>query len=252
MCVLFRSKQPFLRDQTGILPGFSVFTQLCAMRVIITAATVAEWMPSFLEMNPLYTGNSQRMKIQFHQSGVGMLASAVSITRMVLEDKPDLIIQAGIAGCFSDKMPLGKVVVINEECLADMGVEEEGKWKDIFDLKLEKSSYHPFDKRKLPNPWLSKFNLLKLPEVSAITVNEITTKQERIEQWQKKYAPVTESMEGAALHYVCREANIPFIQIRAISNYIGERNKANWKIQEALTNLNSTLIKYVTKLYKIK
>lgn len=252
MCTISCSKYPFLTDKTPILPYFIVFTQLCAMRVIITAATVAEWMPSFLEMNPLYTGNSQRIKIQFHQSGVGMLASSVSITRMVLEDKPDLIIQAGIAGCFDPTMPLGKVVVINEESLADMGVEEEGKWKDIFDLKLEKSSYHPFDKRKLPNPWLKQYNLLKLPEVPAITINEISTKPERIQQWIKKYAPVTESMEGAALHYVCREANIPFLQIRALSNYIGERNKAEWKLQEALTNLNSVLVKYVTKLYKIK
>ncbi len=222
------------------------------MRVIITAATVAEWMPSFLEMNPLYTGNSQRLKIQFHQSGVGMLASAVSLTRMIMEDKPDLVIQAGIAGCFDHSAPLGKVVVVHEENLADMGVEEEGKWKDIFDLKLEKSSYPPFDKRKLPNPWLRQYNLLKLPEVSAITINEISTDPERIQQWIKKYAPVTESMEGAALHYICRDANIPFLQIRALSNYVGERNKANWKIQESITHLNQTLVRYIDKLYRIK
>ena len=222
------------------------------MRVIITAATVAEWMPSFLEMNHLYTGESQRLKVQFHQSGVGMLASAVSITRMVMEDKPDLIIQAGIAGCFDTSVALGKVVVVNEESLSDMGVEEEGKWKDIFDLKLEKSSYHPFERRKLPNTWLPKFNLLKLPEVNAITINEISTNKERIQQLIKKYSPVTESMEGAALHYVCRETNIPFIQIRAISNYIGERNKANWKMKEAIDHLNQALLKYVDRLYKIK
>ena len=221
------------------------------MRVIITAATVAEWMPSFLEMNHLYTGESQRLKVQFHQSGVGMLASAVAITRMVIEDKPDLIIQAGIAGCFDASAALGKVVLIKDESLADMGVEEDGKWKDIFDLKLEKSSYHPFERRKLPNPWLAKFNLLKLPEVSAITINEISTNKERILQLVKKYDPYTESMEGAALHYVCREANIPFIQMRAVSNYIGERNKANWKIKEAIDNLNQGLLKYVDKLYRI-
>ena len=125
-------------------PTVRLFTHLCPMRVIITAATVAEWMPSFLEMNNLYTSESNRFKVQFHQTGVGMLATAVSLTRLVMEEKPDLIIQAGIAGCFDTSMALGKVVVINEESLADMGVEEDGKWKDIFDLKLEKSSYHPF------------------------------------------------------------------------------------------------------------
>lgn len=209
-------------------------------------------MPVFVNMNTLYTGESQRLKIRFHQSGVGMLASAVSLTRLVSEEKPDLIIQAGIAGCFDSNMPLGKVVVVKEEILGDVGVEEDGKWKDLFDLKLEKSNYHPFEKRKLPNPWLSTYNLLKLPELTGITVNQISTQPSRIEQLKKKYGAVVESMEGAALHFICREANIPFIQIRAISNYIGERNKAHWKMKEAIEALNEVLVKYVDRLYKIK
>jgi len=203
-------------------------------------------------MNTLYTGESQRLKVRFHQSGVGMLASAVSLTRLVSEEKPDLIIQAGIAGCFDPDISLGKVVVVKEEILGDVGVEEEGKWKDIFDLKLEKSNYHPFEKRKLPNPWLSTYNLLKLPELTGITVNQISTQPTRIEQLKKKYGAVVESMEGAALHFICREANIPFIQIRAISNYVGERNKAHWKMKEAIEALNEVLVKYVDRLYKIR
>lgn len=222
------------------------------MRVIITAATVGEWMPSFLSIDKLYTGESGRMKVQFHQSGVGMLASTFALTKMALEDKPDLVVQAGIAGCFDRNAPLGKMVVIKDETLADMGVQEDGRWKDIFDLKLEKSSYPPFERRKLPNPWLEKYNLLKLPEVSGITVNEISTDPERVQQLIKKYDPYIESMEGAALHYVCRQAGIPFLQMRSVSNYIGERDKANWKIKEAIEELNDGLVKFIERLYKIR
>lgn len=225
---------------------------LYRMKVVISAATTGEWMPTFLDVNELYTNKSKRLKLLFHQSGVGMLAAAISITRMVYEEKPDLIIQAGIAGTFDKKMHLGKVVTVNNEILGDTGVEEEGKWKDLFDLKLEKSSYHPFEKRKLPNQYLKEYNLLKLSEVSSITVNEITTNKERIDQLIKKYEPGIESMEGAALHYVCREMNVPFIQIRSISNYVGERDKTKWKMKEAIENLNQTLLKYVNRLYKIK
>jgi futalosine hydrolase len=221
------------------------------MRVIISAATVAEWMPAFLNINALYTGESQRLKLQYHQSGIGMLAAGFALTKLALEDKPDLIIQVGIAGTFNSSIELGTVVVIEEETIGDMGVEEEGKWKDLFDLKLEKSSYHPFEKRKLPNQWLTKYNLLGLKEVSGITVNEISTNQERIQKLVKKYNPTIESMEGAALHYVARETNIPFIQIRAISNYIGERDKANWQMKLAIDNLNQTLIQYIDSLYQI-
>jgi len=219
------------------------------MRVVITAATVGEWMPAFLEIDKLYTSESRRFKVSFHQAGVGLLSSAVSLTKLVYEEKPDLVIQAGIAGAFDAAFPLGEVVAINEESLGDTGVEEDGKWKDIFDLKLEKPGYPPYEKRKLPNHFLDRFNLLKLREVAAITVNEITTNKERMQQLQKKYDPALESMEGAALHYVCREMNIPFLQIRAVSNYIGERNKDQWKMKEAIDNLTKTILEFIEKIY---
>ncbi len=222
------------------------------MRVVITAATVGEWMPAYLEMNQLYTSKSMRLKVSFHQGGVGILATAFSLTRLVLEEKPDLLIQAGIAGSFDKTVSPGKVLAISEEHLGDTGVEEEGRWKDIFDLKLEKPGYPPFEKKKLPNPWLNEYNLLKLPEVAGITVNEITTHPERIQQLIRKYDPCVESMEGAALHYIARQTNTPFLQIRAISNYVGERDKTQWKMKESIDVLNQTLLRYVDRLYKLQ
>lgn len=221
------------------------------MRIVVTAATVDEWMPAYLQVDSLYTSDSNRMKVSFHQSGVGMLASAVALTRLVNDEKPDLLVQVGIAGSFDPSIPLGKVICIRDESLGDTGVEEEGKWKDIFDLKLEKSSYPPYEKRKLPNQWLSTYNLLKLPELGAVTINEVTTRPERALQLAKKYEAAIESMEGAALHYVARQFNIPFIQMRAISNYISERDKSKWEISLAIENLNQAILKYLDKLYKL-
>jgi len=224
---------------------------LPAMRVFITAATVGEWMPCFANIDKLYTEKSKRLKICFHQSGVGMLASTFSLTKLVMEEKPDLILQIGLAGCFDDSVELGKVVVIDKEIDGNSGVEENGKWRDLFNLKLERANYPPYEKRMLPNPHVEKFNLLKLKTVTGITVNEISTRKERIKQLVQKYEPVIESMEGAALHYVCRNTNTTFLQMRTISNYVGERDKTKWMMKEALTNLNLTLLKYIDKLYKI-
>jgi len=221
------------------------------MKVIITAATAAEWMPSVENINPQYKGKTKRMQVFFRQTGVGMLSTAVALTKMVLQEKPDLVLQVGIAGCFNTKMRLGKLLVVKEEILGDMGVNENNQWKDIFDLKLEKESQEPFQKRKLNNPFLAQYNLLKLPEVKAITINEISTNAQRIAQLKAKYHPVIESMEGAALHYVCKQNNTPFLQIRAVSNYVGERNKQNWKIQEAINQLNNAIITYTNHLYQM-
>jgi futalosine hydrolase len=221
------------------------------MRVFITAATVGEWMPCFSNIDKLYTEKSKRLKIYFHQSGVGMMAACFSLTKLILEEKPDLILQVGMAGCFDYSVDLGKVVVINKEIDGNTGVEENGKWRDLFNLKLEKANYPPYEKSTLPNPHIEKFNLLKLKAVTGVTVNEVTTRKERIKQLVRKYEPAIESMEGAALHYTCRCTNTAFLQMRTISNYVGERDKSKWMIKDALNNLNSTLLKYVDKLYKI-
>ena len=84
-----------------------------------------------------------------------------------------------------------------------------------------------------------------MPEVTALTVNEITTRQERIAQLKALYNPTIESMEGAALHYVGNDLNIPYLQIRGLSNYIGERDKSKWRIKEAVENANKVLLEIV-------
>ncbi len=219
------------------------------MKVVITAATQGEWMPSYSNINQLYTGGNERLQVSFHQSGVGMLGTAVSLTRLVYDKRPDLIIQAGIAGTFDTNMQLGKVLAVGKESLGDMGVLENGIWKDVFDMQLEQADCPPYEKGSLPNPWLSQYNLENLVEVNSITINEISTDPNRIEQLLKKYNPVIESMEGAALHYVCRQMNVPFMQVRALSNYVGERDKTKWQIKLAINNLNDVLLKLIDKLY---
>ena len=226
------------------------FNDLYIMRVIITAATHGEWMPSFQKINPKYVGNSKKFSVGFHESGIGMLASSISLMKMFTQETPTLIIQVGIAGCFDKKIPLGKVFAVNNDFAGDIGVVENKVWKDLFDMKLDKPNDAPYEKKSLPNPWLNQFNLLKLPTKKGVTVNTISTDKKQIQLLGGKYKAVLESMEGASLHYMGRDLTIPFIQIRAVSNYVGERDKSKWKIKEAIYNLNETLLEYLDALYK--
>lgn len=221
------------------------------MRVVISSATVKEWAGINQNMNPLYAGNSARLQVSFHKSGVGILNSTFSLSSIILKLNPDLVIQVGIAGAFDEKL-LGKVVVVKEEFLGDLGVEENGVFNDVFDLQLEKPTDYPFVKRRLPNTSLDFYNLLQLQTVTGVTVNEVTTRPDRIKLLKKKYKAEVESMEGAALHYVGLQTETPVIQLRAISNVIGERDKSKWRIDEALQQLTNTTLKYLNRLYKIK
>jgi futalosine hydrolase len=220
------------------------------MRVIITAATHGEWMPSFQKINPKYVGSSKKFSVGFHESGIGMLASSISLMKMFTQETPSLIIQVGIAGCFDKKIPLGKVFAVKDDFAGDIGVMENKVWKDLFDMKFDKPNDAPYEKKSLPNPWLNQFNVLNLPTKKSVTVNTISTNKSRIQLLSGRYKAVLETMEGASLHYMGRDLTIPFIQIRAVSNYVGERDKYKWKMQEAIYNLNETLLEFLDVLYK--
>jgi futalosine hydrolase len=84
---------------------------------------------------------------------------------------------------------------------------------------------------------------VKLKKVRGVSVNEITTSKQKVKLYRETFNPVVESMEGVALHYVCLMEKIPFMQIRAASNYIGERNKKKWSMKESIINLNKELIR---------
>ncbi|MFZ1314279.1 MAG: futalosine hydrolase, partial [Chitinophagaceae bacterium] len=160
---------------------------------------------------------------------------------------PDLIIQAGVGGCFDNTMQLGSVVAVKQEAIADQSVIELNKLKTMFDLELVPQDQYPFKKGWLIN----KSELLKkvkLKKVKAVSVNEITTSKQKVKFYKQAFNPVIESMEGAALHYVCLMEKIPFLQIRGISNYIAERNKKNWNMKESISNLNNELIRLLKNI----
>ncbi|MHA4847201.1 futalosine hydrolase [Flavitalea antarctica] len=181
------------------------------------------------------------IEISFLTSGIGMLATAARLTAAVLSARPDVIIQAGIAGSFSNNLALGDVYRVASDLIADMGVNEQGQWKDVFDLGLAEPGSPPYQERRLMAREPGFLKLDHLPAAIGVSVNEITTDPTRITLLKHKYGAELESMEGAALHFVGLEQGIPFIQLRAVSNYIGERDKANWRIREAITNLNNNL-----------
>ena len=179
--------------------------------------------------------------------GIGLTATTYALTKYLHIKRPDCIIQAGLGGCFDTTIPLGKVLAIKKETIADQSVIELKSLKTLFDLKLLPEETPPYNKGWLPNN-SELLKLFKGKKVNGISVNEITTDKKKVKLYEEAFNPVVESMEGTALHYVARMENIPFIQLRAISNYIAERNKKKWDMKTSISNLNHTLLKLLTDI----
>ena len=222
------------------------------MKMLLIAATEKEISLLRYKLNPLHFSGPSPVEISFHVTGVGMLAAGFSIAELIYFQKPDFILQVGIAGTFDDDLPLGKVFAIKVEYIGDAGVVENNMFKDLFDLELQDDNNFPFTRKKLTNTYLEKWNVTNLPIATAITVNEITTRQERILQLKEKYNPAIESMEGASLHYCCLKTNTPFMQIRATSNRVGERDKRKWEFNEAFKNISVSVADFIQHLNNIQ
>jgi futalosine hydrolase len=218
------------------------------MYILLTAATAFEIDPIFdyLEKNEFRVGEKE---VGIQVTGIGSMMTTYELTKAAIQLRPDYIIQAGIAGSFEASLVPPQVVLIKDEIMGDLGAAEKDGFSDIFDLKLMDTSAFPFANKRLINPLLEgKTDHYKLPVVSGLTINEVSTNKTRIQLLKEKYGAQVESMEGVALHYIALKNKIPFLQIRAISNEVGVRDKQQWKIKEAIKALNDTLIRILPQL----
>lgn len=209
------------------------------MKLLVVSATELEIAPSL----PLF----KKWKIPVVITGVGAPQSVYSITRAIQQCQPQLVIQAGIGGCFDKNIRLGEVVAISQERFGDIGVQERKEWRSIFDMGFAKPDQKPFKKGVLKNPHKKMLDMAGLKAVAGVTINEISTNKARI-NLLKAQGAVVESMEGAALHYVALMEKIPFLQIRSLSNYVGERDKSKWNFRDAIDNLNKELARIIDQM----
>lgn len=213
------------------------------MNCLVMAATPIEIKP-FLDMLRSKSGLPTGIETDVLITGIGLTTTTYSLSKQLTIKRPDLVIQAGVGGCFDTAIPLGSVLAIKKEAIADQSVIELDKLKTLFDLKLVPQNQYPFAKGWLVNK-SDVLKKVKLKKVTGVSVNEITTSKQKVKFYKETFDPTVESMEGAALHFVCSMENIPYIQLRSVSNYIAERNKKNWNMKESIVNLNNELLRIV-------
>ncbi len=183
----------------------------------------------------------QKANIDFLITDVGMLFTTYKLTKELNKKKYDLIINAGIAGAFNKNLKLGEVVNIKQQTFGDFGVDDNSVFKSMFDINLIDKNKFPFTDGKITNNYNIDF-INNLKQVNGITVNTVSGDNNKIIKLTDKFNTDIETMESIAIFYICKIEKINFIEIRAISNYVENRDKSKWEIELAIKNLNNFLI----------
>jgi len=125
--------------------------------------------------------------------GVGLIESAINLTRLCLFDKPDYLIFIGSAGSY------GKFKIFD--------IVESQASSNIENCFLQKKCYTPID------------NIIKLSNSPIVNSSNYITTDEIISKAYLKLGIDLENMEFFSVIRVAKEFDIPVIGIFTVTNY---------------------------------
>ena len=182
-------------------------------------------------------------------TGIGVVNTAHALTRQFEAELPALVIQFGIAGAYVPAcLPVASVALATEEIYGDVGVITPDGWKPADEIGIP---LVPGD-----DPLFNRFPLdLEMVRRAAelcgarcgpfVTVSQCTGVQALGDTLHHRFSALCESMEGAAAAHICALYNVPFLEVRGISNLVEDRARARWNIIGAATVAQQAVIKIV-------
>ncbi|MCD6320272.1 MAG: futalosine hydrolase [Candidatus Desulfofervidaceae bacterium] len=209
----------------------------------------------------VWQGRWQSFEIIVAETGVGPV-NAAHMTTVLLERYPlKLILLVGCAGAFPDiYLKKGDVVLATGEIWAEAGAYTEKGWQSLAEIGLP---YWEKGKTQQYNCFLVDRLMIKtlikiIPEVLPpkvgfksglfLTVSATTGNKERLRLMKRRFPEaICENMEGAAIAQVAQIYKVPWVEMRGISNFVGEYDKTKWDIDWAVQNCQRCLINLLAR-----
>ncbi len=203
------------------------------MKVVIACATA-------LETGPLRRHLDGLEGIEVVVTGVGLLETGVVLgRRLVAGSRPDLLFCLGVGGGFSRAgVEVLDICIAGSEIIADFGIPDGERVIPFSDSGINP----PFD---FVADQAGVAGMRKLFQDHGIgchcgpflSVNAVTATEARMDALWRQYRPVCENMEGAAVARVAAEFDLPWLEVRCVSNPVGRRDRGNWKLAAAASRL---------------
>jgi futalosine hydrolase len=171
-------------------------------------------------------------------AGVGPAAAAAStaaaLTAAALAEAPyALVVSAGIGGGFQPDAPVGSLVIADEITVADLGAETADGFVPVTELGFGAVTHRP------PESLVREVAAVTGARTGVVlTVNTVTGSAGRAAGLRRCHPrALAEAMEGFGVAEAAAAHDVPVLEIRAVSNPVGPRDRAAWRIGDALAAL---------------
>jgi futalosine hydrolase len=186
--------------------------------------------------------------IRIVETGVGPVNAAHGVTLAIAQQRPTTILSCGIGGAYpSSGLQRGDVVCAGVELYGDLGAQSP---EGFLDMKALGFPVVPG-----PTPLFNELPLQVFPlerRVRFVTVSTCTGTDAVASDMERRTAGAVENMEGAAIAHVANIHGIPVGEVRGISNMVGNRDKAAWRLKDAAEVAQRAVIEWVTTLSPVR
>ncbi|MCW6005330.1 futalosine hydrolase [Micromonospora sp. CPCC 205371] len=171
--------------------------------------------------------------------GVGAAAAAGGTARLLAlaeaAGRPyRAVLSAGIGGGFPGQVPVGGTVLAARSIAADLGADSPDGFIPLDELGFG-SAIAAVDESLLA---ALRAALPYAVVGDVLTVNTVTGTAEGAKALAARYpAAVAEAMEGYGVACAATAAGLPFAELRTISNPVGPRDRAAWRLADAFASL---------------
>lgn len=227
------------------------------MRILICAAEQEELDCAIQALRVYESKIAGRFQVDFMLTGIGTTSACYRITKKIVEAATEnspysLAINIGIAGSYDlEKFPVGSTALVEKEFFGDLGFMTASGFQTLFDSKTLDANLFPFKDGTLEMLPLPEFfnNVAKsYSRATGVTVQTITGDEKTTRRIIDKYSPQIETMEGAAFFYVCLNEDVKFMEIRSVSNRVGEEDTSKWDTPKALDALKEALKEFFRQI----
>ncbi|TAM85523.1 futalosine hydrolase [bacterium] len=166
-------------------------------------------------------------------AGIGPVEAASAVAAALAREAYGAVVSVGIAGSFGS-VACGGIAIVTEDILAELGVEGGETMQLPPDVALVDRAY--------ADPVLVEAARRALPEAAVgrgVTVSMVTATDQRAAELRQRFDPLVESMEGFAVLRAAQRAGVRALEVRAVSNLVGMRDRAAWDIRGALRTLHA-------------
>ena len=176
--------------------------------------------------------------------GVSKVNAAMATQLLISLYQPDLVLNAGVAGCFED-MPIGSIVLAEGFLQHDVDTSALGDPVGLVST---------VNKVEFPTAWPEKaraaMDKTGLPYRTGLvaTGDWFATDTPRSHWIYDTFHPLLCEMEGGAVAQVCYRNGVPFLSLKSVSDCVLEHHDFFFNFPEAIRELNGVAMKFIDNL----